>query len=51
MVEEETIDGMYHIIQRYAKVNNKYVRDYDQNKDLSYMVYWDVNNLCRWAML
>ena len=25
--------------------NNKYRRDYDKNKEWSYLKYWDVNNL------
>ena len=28
----------------YAKANNKYMKDYDKNKELSYLQYWDVNN-------
>ena len=30
---------------QYAKANSKYVKDYKKNKEVSYLHYWDVNNL------
>ena len=45
MVEKGFRGGIYHTIQRYAKANSKYKRDYDKNKEWSYLKYWDVNNL------
>ena len=51
MVEKGIKGGICHFIYRYAKSNNKYIKDYDKNKESSYLQYWDVNNLCGWAML
>ena len=33
-----------------CKTNNKYMKDCDKNKELSYLKYWEVNNLCSVAM-
>ena len=42
--------GVSCITRRYCKANNKYVRDYNKNKESTYITYWDVNNLYGWAM-
>ena len=42
--------GICHSIYRYAKANDKYMKDYGKNIELSYLQYWDVNNLYGWAM-
>ena len=36
--------GIFHSIYRYLKANNKYMKDYDKNKESSYPQYWNVNN-------
>ena len=51
MIEKGSRGGICHSIHWYAKANNKYMKDYDKNKELSYLQYWDLNNLYGWAML
>ena len=50
MIEEGIRGGICHAIQRYAKANNKYMKDYDKRKKSSYIQYLDANNLCGKAM-
>ena len=45
MVEKVIRGGICHSIYRYAKANNKYMKEYDKNKESLYIQYWDVNNL------
>ena len=37
MVEKGIRGGIYHSVLRYAKANNKYMKNYKQNKNLSYL--------------
>ena len=50
MVEEGIRGGICHAIQRYAKVNNKYMNNYDKKKKPSYIQYLEANNLYGKAM-
>ena len=50
MVEEGIRGGICHSIHRYAKANNKYMKNYNNNEELSYIQYLDANNLYGWAM-
>ena len=50
MVEKGSRGGICHAIYRYAKANNKYMKDYQKNKESSYIQYLDANNLYRWVM-
>ena len=50
MVEKCVRGGICHSIYQYAKAGNKYMKDYDKNKESSYIQYWDVTNLYGWAM-
>ena len=54
MVEKGIRRGICHSTYSYAKVNNKDVKDYDKNKESSYLHYYDLNNFmdaqCRKAL-
>ena len=48
MVEEGIRGGICHSIHRYA--TNKYMKNYNNNEESSYIQYLDANNLYGWAM-
>ena len=50
MVEEGIRGGICHSIHRHAKANNKYMKNYDESKESSYIQYLDANTLYGWAM-
>ena len=50
MVEKGNGGGICRAIHQYAKAENKRMKDYDKNKEFSYLNYWAVNNLYGWVM-
>ena len=42
--------GICNKVHSYAEVNNKYMKNYDKNKESSFLMYVDANNLYGWAM-
>ena len=50
IVQKEIRSGICHAIHRYAEANNKYMKNYSKNKESSYLMYLDTNNLYGWIM-
>ena len=50
MVEKGIRGGIFHAIYRFVKANNKYMKNYDKNKEACYIQYLDANNLYGWAI-
>ena len=42
--------GICNKVHSYEKANNKYMKNYDKNKESSFLMYVDANNLYGWAM-
>ena len=45
MFEERIRGGITQSSHRYAEANNKYMKNYDENKESSFLIYLDANNL------
>ena len=50
IVEKGIRGGICHSIHRYAKANNKYMKNYDKDMESSCIEYLDGNNLYGWAI-
>ena len=45
LYEERLTGGIFYIAKRYAKANNKYMKDYDAKELSKFITYLDMNNL------
>ena len=50
LYEERLTGGIFYIAKRYAKANNKYMKDYDPKKPSKCVTYLDMNHLHGWTM-
>ena len=50
MVEKGIRSGICRAIHRYAKANNKYMKNYDKNIISSHLMFLDAKDLYAWAV-
>ena len=50
IVGEKIRRGICQAIHWYEKANNRYIKDYVENEESTYLSYWNVNNLYGWLM-
>ena len=50
MVEKGIRGGICHAIDQYVKINNRYMKDDDENEKSSFLEYLDTNNSYGFAM-
>ena len=50
IIEKGIRGGICHVIHRYARTNNKYMKDYGKNKESSYLKHGNLNNFYDLAM-
>ena len=50
MIEKGTRGGNANAFKRFAKANNKYLKDFNPDQDCRFLIYLDANNLNGWAM-
>ena len=50
MVEKWITGELCHSINNSAKASNKYMKDYDENEELSYVKYCNINSLYSWSL-
>ena len=50
MVEKGIRGGICHAVHIYAKANNRYMKNYDKNKESFFIEYLDTNNFYGWAI-
>ena len=51
MIEKEIRGEIRHTILRYAKANNKYMKDYNKDEEQSFLQYDDANNFYGSALM